>query len=227
MKLKILLFLFCLTAQAKILDVPRIEQETDSWCWLASSAMVNTYHGVCILGKEPDMQCSTIHYMATSGKLPPRCLYDCLSCNYGLYDMKNINIPLDKYSKESSLNCGHSVTSVLSNESATIEQLKREIDNNRPLMAGINPSLHGKKSIPEHMVVIIGYTDADYTVKSDTVRDKVFLVRVNDPISNYFSDPYRAVGATKIDTGVYDVPYEELVKSLAWQTTIFVTPNID
>lgn len=210
MILKIAVLLASLVSQAGVLDVPRVKQETPMWCWLASSEMVNKFHGVLSVDKDPDMQCSIVHYMAQAGMMPTECFFDCTQCPYPAFTSENLRIPLDKYSAAAALNGGNSVTSELLRSAAELSKVKEEIDAKRPILVGINPTLRGiTASEPEHLAVIIGY-------EGETIR-------VNDPYDYFDKDPYLSVGATKISDGVYDISYTELVKSFAWQTTVFVT----
>lgn len=183
------------------------------WCWLASSEMVNKYHGVRSLDKDPDMQCSVMRYMASAGLVVSNCYFNCFECPYPAFRSENLKIPLDNYSAQAALNGGNSVTSELVRKAPSFSRIKREIKQKRPILAGVNPSLRGITAAePEHMVVVIGYTE----------RNGKKYVRVNDPYEYTQKDPYVSLGATRISDGVYDILYEEFLKSFAWQTTIYV-----
>lgn len=196
-----------------ILKVPRFQQETKVWCWLASSEMVLKYHGACSVDADTDYQCSIMRYMAFSGLVPPNCYFDCKSCEYAATNLSNMKIPIDFYTKDASKNCGPALASRLERAEAPLSKLKYEIDHKRPVMAGVNPSLRGRRpDEAEHLVVIAGYTG----------KGENPLLRVNDPYNYTVFNPYLAVGGKKIEEGVYDIYYKDLLQKFSWQSTIYV-----
>lgn len=215
MKFVALILLFVsLNCSAKILNVPRVRQENDTWCWLASSEMVNKYHGVCSVDKDPNMQCSMIRYMSFAGLLPEFCMLDCRLCSVSAQKLENLRYPLDSYSKDAAKNCGNAVKTDLKHRPSTLLRLKYEIDNNMPILAGVNPSLRGQiSSEPEHLIVVVGYTG-----NNDNP-----ILRVNDPFDYppYFN-PYLKIGAKNVGEGVYDIYYKDLLSKFAWQTTAYI-----
>lgn len=214
MNFKVFLLLFIsLTSYAKILDVPRVEQETKVWCWLASSEMVEKYYGACSVDKDPDIQCSMIRYMAFSGYVDPNCAFDCKSCLYPAGTIDNLVIPIDYYTKDASKNCGVALKSHIEHVEASVSRLKHEIDHNRPIMAGINPSLRGCTSNEaEHLVVIVGYKG----------KGNNPVLRVNDPYDYTKVNPYAMTDAKMVKNGVYDISYKNLLQKFCWQSTIYV-----
>lgn len=202
----LLLILLNSPAQARTLDVPRIEQGTAYWCWAAASSMVMKYHGVAPFSSESNFQCSMVQYMGLSGAFPYYCYYDCNLCPFPAPGLSSFQIVIDYYSKDLSRLDG---TPRLQTEYSPVPGAKtriaREIRRGNPIIAVIQPyeNNYGGK----HVVVIVGY--------------KKGLVRINDSYPHTVRDPWLENGAKKILDGVYEIGYDDLKSKMNWTHTVY------
>jgi hypothetical protein len=95
-------------------------------------------------------------------------------------------------------------------------EVQAEIDNNRPVVAGITAGGFPFPNFSQHVTVIVGY---------ETSSSGSFLF-VNDPfpynlpqfIGN--GNPYFRVSATEVQPGQYRISYDTFVRAMAWGNTI-------
>jgi hypothetical protein len=101
------------------------------------------------------------------------------------------------------------LTTLARTTSITLSQVKREIDNGRPVVAGISPSGYSVNGVSQHVALIVGYDGSDLIV--------------NDPFPFALAggDPYIAAGATAIEPGQYSIAYRSFVNHLRWRETIY------
>lgn len=137
----------------KILKVPLVRQESQMWCWAASTQMILSYFGNAVT------QCQQV-----SAVLPND---DCCT----LISKKG---PLTKKEKKSRRKCkrqghwpmfdklGFTAKATDSTKALTWDQLKHEIDNNRPVAFAWNWRGGGS-----HMMVVRGYADPHWVYIND------------------------------------------------------------
>lgn len=204
--------LVAVNSHAAVLNIPRIEQQTSNWCWLATSEMVLKYHKACSVDGDNNYQTSIMRYMGSSGYAYDICVSNPYACSYGAGTMLAFKITIDEYSSVSTKRCGSKLKTSIHDSSVSRAKIKTEIDNKRPIIAGINPSLRGVHGpAPEHVVVIIGYK---------LLKGKMYLY-INDPYSYTGFNPYMYLELKSVKDGVYVVPYDKFVHSLGWQSTVF------
>ena len=219
---KILRFFFSLiiilsifgTAYAgrKKLSIDSVTQESPLWCWLAVGEMVFKHYEVPSVNS--DYQCGIIGALAyNAGNLS--CDANCRNCsmvsagNYqGILNMLKIYPPM-AYKRNNEAVDGLTVR--YNANSLTREQVKKEIDADRPIIAGISPSgypvNYGTRVASEHAILIIGYDESD----SD------FTLTVNDPYPYSSTDPYTKAGGDSNGDGSYDIDINTLKNTLKWR----------
>ena len=193
-----------LFSQDKTLDISPVYQETQVWCWVSVGEMIFKYYDVCCINPGGDYQCGII------ALLGPACNNDCRNCIVPAGSSQVIQNMLREYPRYARQVCGsnkYSVSSTIRYSKASRELIIDEIDNDRPIIAGISPS-GGYGASPAHVALIIGY-EADNTD---------FILIVNDPFPyELFSspDPYLTAGGEFIESGKYKISYSDFTK-LRW-----------
>ena len=219
----ILLLLFCLgsgiasspapNAIDADLSIAPVVQRTPVWCWLAVGEMVFEHLGVPNVNPAGVYQCGIIG--AIAGPMHP-CWQDCRLCNVPAGSPQGITNMLFQYPRIVGGLTRQRIDGVHSTHvrrALTQEQIQQEIDNDRPIIAGISP---GGVTGPfaQHVVLIIGYEESD---------DGLVLT-VNDPypyqfVGNRF-DPYlRSRGAG--GNGQYRIRYDNFRSGLAWSESFY------
>lgn len=147
-----------------ILDTPLIKQQTKMWCWAASAQMIMTYMG------KPIAQCEQADIQLKKT--------DCCSDSIPTHCVKGGWPQFYRYGFTSD-----SVDAALS-----WEQLKAQIDQNRPVIFSWRWSLGGG-----HMMVATGYAEPNWV---------------------YVNNPFPPQGEASLPPGDYQViTYEEFVSS--------------
>lgn len=201
------------------LSISPIQQQTEVWCWAACAEMVFRYYGLPNLNPGGDFQCGIVGVYATltGGPYHP-CNFDCYQCVAPIGNTEELRRVLTGYGSTAS---SHGLPSpVLCSTgrfgSLSLEELARELDLGRPVLAGVNfqPG-YSLPGISQHVVVLIGY-DA---------RGAQPSVEVNDPfpygLFPHLGDPYVAAGGVQLAPGHYRIALSALVQQLRWDNTIF------
>ena len=195
----------CVTIRAgkgKTLPIQPATQQKDMWCWLTVGEMVFTYYKVPNLNPNGFYQCGIIGTL-----LPALCGMDCAKCGAiggGMGMRQFITDMLKKYppaAKAPPINSDF----VIKKCPLTAQQVKGEIDANRPVIAGISTSGQLKYP-PEHVALIVGYEEVDGKLR----------LRINDPYPFGNNDPYLTAGAQKNCGGSYYIDFETFCNKMAW-----------
>ncbi|MGA7415148.1 MAG: C39 family peptidase, partial [Bryobacteraceae bacterium] len=195
----------CVTIRAgkgKTLPIQPATQQKDMWCWLTVGEMVFTYYKVRNLNPNGFYQCGIIGVL-----LPHLCGLDCTKCaalGGGMGMRQFITDMLKKYPPAANSPPINS-DFVIKKRPLTAQQVKDEIDANRPVIAGISTSGQLKYP-PEHVALIVGYEEVDGKLR----------LRVNDPYPFGINDPYLKAGAQKNCGGSYYIDYETFCNKMAW-----------
>jgi hypothetical protein len=122
------------------------------------------------------------------------------------------------YPRRVALLTGQSVPRLFVTHTNTLstDDIRRELDGGRPVLAGINPS--GRPDAFQasaHVALIVGYAE----------REGAMTLIVNDPFPfspSLWPDPYQANGATMLAPGRYEIRYESYVNQLGWAESFLV-----
>jgi Peptidase_C39 like family len=195
------------------LDIDRIEQKTPWFCWLAVGEMVFKYFGL----DEPDVgyQWGTIGMIA--GPMSP-CWYNPALCgNRPAGTSENLERMIRDYPKAVAVFQHKPLPSALQLTSVHTgidwSAVKDEIDNKRPIVAGINSDgIH--HSTPLHVTLIVGYRENPWNGKH--------LLLANDPFpyEDFNSDPYGDQNATSDEAHQYRIEYSNFKNGMTWDYTI-------
>jgi len=204
-------FLFLSTTTLAIahdLAITPVQQLRSEWCWLAVGEMVLRNAGVPQFPGSPDYQCGMLMANPRYGSCP----------NIPAGSTGGIRSLVYSYPAfVNSTGLGSAPAGVIS-----YSHIKHEIQNNRPVIIGVNPSqvLVGipnlSRSYPlgpgsaEHAALIIGFDEA---ANSITVADPYPY----PPAAN----PYLKVGAVQIDSKLaYRLTWDQLVVGLKWVNSL-------
>lgn len=196
-----------------MVSIAPIIQQTTVWCWAASAQMVLGYYGYPAVNPLSP-QCGIV-----GAYFGGQCAYDCISCTTPIGPMSNEQYVINNYGRFLS---GYftqyypSISSALVFRALSMNEIKTEISNNRPIIIGIAPG--GGWALPnasQHIAVLIGYDNTNGANE----------VVVNDPYPFWsnpsLSNPYVLVGATSPRLGQYKLSYVALVQQLFWANSIY------
>ena len=199
------------------LNVAPIAQQTQVWCWAASAEMIFKYYQMPNLNPYGDYQCGIVgsYFYVVGGPLHP-CVSNCYLCQTGANGLTEIQRLINDYGNVAqSVGAGsRDLSSRLQFSALSLGQLAKELDEGRPVLAGISPQGISLPNISQHAVVIVGY-DATGAVP---------IVYVNDPypyLAVFQQDPYTMHGGALIAPGRYAIAYQSLVSQLRWGNTLF------
>ena len=216
----LIIFLFAGTAMSPVsrafdaeLSISPVMQRTPVWCWVAVGEMVFEHFGVPNVNPVGEYQCGVIGAMA--GPYHP-CWSDCTRCVVPAGSPQNITNMLLQYPRIAGQLTRDSIRGVRSHHRArslTVEEIKEELDNDRPIIAGISPSgVTGP--FAQHVALIIGYEEDD---------DSITLT-VNDPYPYQYvgnrADPYVRAGGDGGD-GQYRISYDDFRRRLVWSESFY------
>lgn len=200
-------------AAGRTLPIQPVSQNLSNWCWLAAGEMIFRYYGVPNVNPAGYYQCGI-----AAAVLGGACVNDCRWCNVGSGTAHTVRDMLELYPRVVSGLLRRRVPQVSADfdtRELTEDEVKEEIDANRPIVAGISP--HSgllPPDVSEHAVLIVGYEE----------RNGDLTILINDPFpyqSVGLQDPYTASGGRLVRPGRYAIPYQTLVDDLAWGNTIF------
>ncbi|MBL7812531.1 MAG: hypothetical protein JNL57_09940 [Bacteroidetes bacterium] len=199
------------------MNIPPIQQETEVWCWLAVGEMIFRYYGLPTVNPGGDYQCGIIGAVgyAQNGACDA-CNINCGNCIRPAGAAGMITFMLKSYPKvacRSLYQQNKTLNNTFVANYLSSSFLISELDAHRPVIAGINPGtnfvLPGNS---QHVALIKGY----YYDSNNQL-----ILKVNDPYQ-YFTkgiDPYVSNGAVSNGDLSYQIPYNNFVTLLKWNTS--------
>ncbi|THJ23920.1 MAG: hypothetical protein CAF45_006230 [Nitrospira sp. CG24E] len=196
------------------LHIPPLFQERPSWCWAAVGEMVLKYYDVPALHRT-DYQCGIVQSRNLCKGTP-----DCVDCEFSAVDEVAVVTMLHKYSVMATQGgkAGDiALTAQLKDGTLTEEEVKKEIDEGRPIIVGLSPRGFKVDGIRQHMALIVGY---------DASSDDLMLT-VNDPfpfedmVFLWIGSPYVNARAVEDGEGRYEVGYNAFRSKLKWTQTLY------
>jgi hypothetical protein len=145
------------------------------------------------------------------------CVANCTLCNVGSGPVGTIKYLLLNYpafARNLTHKDGPDLSANVTTSELSEDDIKSEIDDDRPVIAGISP--HSgllPPGLSEHAVLIVGYTESG---------GRLFLI-VNDPFPYdmmNMQDPYTHKGGSRLSPGRYRIAYDTMVNDLAWGNTV-------
>lgn len=207
----------CGTISPKSIIIQPVMQQTEVWCWLAVGEMIFRYYGLPTVNPAGDYQCGIVGalgYSINGGC--DACNINCGNCVRPAGSPQMLSKMLSAYPKIACKNLFDSnktLKNTFVSNYLSSNFLITELDNYRPVIAGINPGnqfiLPGNS---QHVALITGY----YYDSNNTL-----ILKINDPFPYWSTgtDPYVSNGAISNNDLSYKMPYLNFVNGLKWNTS--------
>jgi len=205
-----------LTMAAEVtLHVPPVYQERLSWSWAAIGEMVFKYYYVPAAHRT-DYQCGIVQGQKLCSGAP-----DCLECDLPSGNEASMVRMLEQYSvmAKPGGTAGDIALTVQSKAGSLSElEVKKEIDEGRPIIAEVSPSGFKIDGISQHMALIVGYDDSSGAL----------MLTVNDPFPFeddrflWIANPYQPnMDMSEENTGQYEISFERFRSKIKWKQTMY------
>ena len=197
------------------LHIPPVFQERPSWCWAAVGEMVFKYYYVPAVHRT-DYQCGIVLTRNLCPEMP-----NCVKCDLPVGDESSMMNMLQQYSLLASRGGEAGDVALAAQSKAgslSEEEVKQEINEGRPIIAGVSPSGFKINGISHHTALIVGYDDRSGSLK----------LIVNDPFPFeddrflWIGNPYQPnMDMSGENEGQYEVSYERFRSKLKWNQTMY------
>ena len=196
------------------LHIPPVLQERPSWSWVAVGEMVFKYYAVPAAHRT-DYQCGIVQSRNLCTGIP-----NCVQCDLSAGDEATMINMLEQYPVIATPGgtAGDIALTVQSkNGSLSDAEVKKEIDEGRPIIVGLSPTGFKVDGIPQHMALIVGYDD----------RSGDLMLTVNDPFPYedmrflWIGNAYLSARASGGSDGEYVIGSEAFRLRLKWTQTMY------
>ncbi|TKB94879.1 MAG: hypothetical protein E8D41_02900 [Nitrospira sp.] len=197
------------------LHIPPVFQERPSWCWAAVGEMVFKYYDVPAVHRT-DYQCGIAQTRNLCTGIP-----NCVACDLPAGDESSMMNMLQQYSLLATRGGVAGDVSLAAQSKAgslSEEEVKQEINEGRPIIAGVSPSGFKIDGISQHTALIVGYDDRSGTLK----------LIVNDPFPFeddrylWIGNPYQPnMDMSEDNDGQYEVSFERFRSKIKWKHTMY------
>ena len=196
------------------LHIAPVFQERPSWCWAAVGEMVFKYYYVPAAHRT-DYQCGIVQARNLCLEIP-----NCVPCDLSAGDAATMVNMLEQYpllATPGGTAGDIALTAQSKSGSLSEVEVKKELDEGRPIIVGISPPGFKVDGTPQHMALIVGYDDS-----SDDL-----MLTVNDPFPYedmrflWIGNAYLSARASGGSAGEYEIGYEAFRLRLKWTQTIY------
>ncbi len=196
------------------LHIAPVFQERPSWCWAAVGEMVFKYYYVPAAHRT-DYQCGIVQARNLCMEIP-----NCVPCDLSAGDAATMVNMLEQYpllAAPGGTAGDIALTAQSKSGSLSEVEVKKELDEGRPIIVGISPPGFKVDGTPQHMALIVGYDDS-----SDDL-----MLTVNDPFPYedmrflWIGNAYLSARASGGSAGEYEIGYEAFRLRLKWTQTIY------
>jgi len=197
------------------LHIPPVFQERPSWCWAAVGEMIFKYYYVPAAHRT-NYQCGIVQGRKLCTGAP-----NCSECDLPDGDDATMTSMLQQYPLMAAQGgaAGDIALTVQSKTgSLSEEEVKKELDEGRPIIAGVSPSGFKVDGISQHMALIIGYDESSGNLR----------LTVNDPFPFeddrflWIANPYQPnMDMSGDNDGQYEVSFERFRSRIKWTQTIY------
>jgi papain like cysteine protease AvrRpt2 len=199
------------------LQISPVFQQSPVWCWLAVGQMVFQYYDVPP-ANAVSYQCGII--AAFGGPTSP-CWYNCQFCQVGGGSDANVCRMFQLYPQQIAFLLRIPPVPLVATprySALSKDAVKEQLDNDRPVVVGINPNGFAFPGVSEHVALIVGYSEDS---------DGNLTLKVNDPWPYDLPqfpqpNPYVAAGGDDNNDGSFSINYNDFKSGLRWNTTILV-----
>ena len=197
------------------LHIPPVFQERPSWCWAAVGEMVFKYYYVPAVHRT-DYQCGIVQTRSLCTGIP-----NCVKCDLPAGDESTMMNMLQQYSLLATRGGAAGDVALAAQSKAgslSEEEVKQEINEGRPIIAGVSPSGFKIEGISQHTALIVGYDDRSGDLK----------LIVNDPFPFeddrflWIGNPYQPnMDMSGDNDGQYEVSFERFRSKIKWIHTMY------
>ena len=197
------------------LHIPPVYQERPSWSWAAVGEMVFKYYYVPTTHRT-DYQCGIVQEQKLCMGTP-----NCFDCDLPAGDDASMVRMLEQYpgmAAKKGKAGDIALTAQSKADSLSEAEVKKEIDEGRPIIAQVAPSGFKIDGISHHMALIVGYNDSSGNL----------MLTVNDPFPFeddrflWISNPYQPnMDMSGENTGQYEIGYDRFRSKIKWRQTIY------
>jgi hypothetical protein len=197
------------------LHIPPVFQERPSWCWAAVGEMVFKYYYVPSAHRT-DYQCEIVQSRKLCTGIP-----NCVECDLPASDEATMVNMLEQYPLMATHRGtdGDIALTVQSKTGSLSEaEVKKELNEGRPIIAEVSPSGFKIKGISQHMALIVGYDDSSGAL----------MLTVNDPFPFeddrflWIANPYQAnMDMSGENNGQYEISFERFRSKIKWTQTMY------
>jgi len=196
------------------LHIAPVFQERPSWCWAAVGEMVFKYYYVPAAHRT-DYQCGIVQGRNLCMGIPI-----CIPCDLSAGDAATMINMLEQYplmATQDGTARDIALTAQSKSGSLSEVEVKKELDEGRPIIVGISPPGFKVDGTPQHMALLVGYDDS-----SDDL-----MLTVNDPFPYedmrflWIGNAYLSARASGGSEGEYEIGYEAFRLRLKWTQTIY------
>jgi hypothetical protein len=200
------------------LHIPPVFQERPSWCWAAVGEMVFKYYYVPAT-HQTDYQCGIVQGRNLCTGMP-----NCVECDLQAGNEPTVIKMLQQYplmAIRGGATGAIALTVRSKADSLSESEVKKELNEGRPIIVGVSPSGFKIDGISQHMALIIGYDDSSGKL----------MLTVNDPFPFeddrflWIGNPYQPnMDMSGENDGQYEVSFERFRSKIKWnQTTYRIT----
>lgn len=197
------------------LHIPPVFQTRPSWAWAAVGEMVFKYYDVPA-AHQTDYQCGIVQSRKLCTGMP-----NCSECDLPPSDEAAMVRMLEQLPVMASLGrtAGDIALTVQSNAGSLSEaDVKKELNEGRPIVAVVSPSGFKVDGISQHMALIVGYDDSSGNL----------MLTVNDPFPYeddrflWIGNPYQPnMDMSGGNDGQYEISYKRFHSKLKWNQTMY------
>lgn len=214
----------CLTLLAPIvpamatevqLHIPPVFQERPSWSWAAVGEMVFKYYDVPAAHRT-DYQCGIVQERKLCMGTP-----NCAECDLPAGEDSTMVQMLEQYPvmvARGGTAGAIALTAQLKTGSLSEAEVKKEIDEGRPIIAGVSPSGFKIDGISQHMALIVGYDDSSGKL----------MLTVNDPFPFeddrflWIANPYQPnMDMSGEHDGQYEISFDRFRSKIKWNQSMY------
>ena len=206
-----------MAAEVKLHILP-VFQERPSWCWAAVGEMVFKYYYVPAT-HQTDYQCGIVQGRNLCTGMP-----NCVECDLQAGNEPTVIKLLQQYplmATRGGATGAIALTVRSKTDSLSESEVKKELNEGRPIIVGVSPSGFKIDGISQHMALIIGYDDSSGKL----------MLTVNDPFPFeddrflWIGNPYQPnMDMSGENDGQYEVSFERFRSKIKWnQTTYLIT----
>jgi hypothetical protein len=204
------------TMAAKVqLHIPPVFQESPSWCWAAVGEMVFKYYYVPAVHRT-HYQCGIVQARELCSGIP-----NCMECDLPAGDEATMMNVVEQYPLLATRGgAGGDISLTVQSMAGSLSEaeVKQELDEGRPIIAGVSPSGFKVDGMAQHMALIVGYDD----------RSGNLMLTVNDPFPFeadrflWIGNPYQPnMDMSGENAGQYEVSFNRFLSKIKWNQTMY------